>query len=377
VCHLLSSLYRIRQAAYDFHDILSEELMDQGFTKNDIDHAVFTYRKGGITCLTAWHVDNGLAGCNSLPFLTNVKQHLHLWFSISDMGAVSKYLGIQFEQDMATKELWLHQEDYIANLLEDYGLVGCHPVRLPMDLRHPFLRDDIAEKLPTPPDLAETYPRLVGELLYLAVCTRPDISNAVQKLSQHLSSPSPHLLATTKHLLRYLTGSAHLRLHYGPSSSMGELYGFSDADWATSPNDRVSISGYCWFFYGGMVSHSSRKQQTQALSSTKAEYMAVTATLQEGLWLCSFLQTLYQPQPTPMHIYVDNAGAIALTKEAANNHCMKHIDVHYHFCRSHIGSGTFLPEWVASACNTADIFTKLLPRPVFAQHVQGLSLVSC
>ncbi|KAG6327762.1 hypothetical protein ID866_11328 [Astraeus odoratus] len=210
-----------------------------------------------------------------------------------------------------------------------------------MDPHHPFLCDEVAEKLPNTLDLATIFPKLVGELLYLAVCTCPDISNTVLCLTQHLSCPTPRLLAAAKHLLRYLAGTTNLRLHYGPSSSSSELYGYSDADWATSPEDWISVSSYCWYFYGGVVSHASKKQHTQALSSTEAEYMAILAALQEGLWLCSLLQTLHQLQPAPTHLYVDNAGAIALTKEAANNHHTKHIDVHYHFCHSHIEAGVF------------------------------------
>ncbi|KAG6333474.1 hypothetical protein ID866_5611 [Astraeus odoratus] len=154
-----------------------------------------------------------------------------------------------------------------------------------MDPHHPFLHDEVADKLPELPDLAETYHKLVRELLYLAVCTRLDICNTVQRLSQHLSCPTPHLLTAAKHLPCYLTGTINLCLHYSPSSNAGELYGFSNTNWASNPEDQISISGHCWFFYGGMVSHMSKKQHTQVLSSTEAEYMVMSAAIQEGLWL--------------------------------------------------------------------------------------------
>jgi hypothetical protein len=133
--------------------------------------------------------------------------------------------------------------------------------------------------------------------------------------------------------------------------------------------------GYCWLFYGGIISHMPHKQQTQALSSTEAEYMAVMAAIQEGLWLCSLLQMLCQPQPVPTCIYVDNAGVITLTHEVAKNHHIKHIDIHYHFCCMHVESGVLCPEWVPSSHNTADMLTKLLLCPSFTQHVHGLALV--
>ncbi|KAG6329412.1 hypothetical protein ID866_9678 [Astraeus odoratus] len=75
--------------------MLSAELNEQCFTKSNVDHAVFIYKNKGVTCPTAWHVDDGLAGCNNTHFLAAMKHWLHLHFSISDMGPVTKYLGIQ------------------------------------------------------------------------------------------------------------------------------------------------------------------------------------------------------------------------------------------------------------------------------------------
>jgi len=137
------------------------------------------------------------------------------------------------------------------------------------------------------------------------------------------------------------------------------------------------VTGYCWFFHGGVISHISKKQTTQALSSTEAEYMAIAAAFQEGLWLRTFFQLLDIPIPTPIRLYVNNAGTVALSKEASTNNRTKHIDICFHFCRNHIESRTFSTEWLSSSKNTADILTKALLRPLFQRHVHGLSLVSC
>jgi len=114
----------------------------------------------------------------------------------------------------------------------------------------------------------------------------------------------------------------------------------------------------------------------QALSSTEAEYMAIAAAFQEGLWLHSFFELLDIPVSTPIRLYVNNAGAVTLSKEASTNNHTKHIDIHFHFCCNHIESGTFSTEWLSSSKNTADILTKALLRPLFQHHVHGLSLVS-
>ncbi|KIM51079.1 hypothetical protein SCLCIDRAFT_33751 [Scleroderma citrinum Foug A] len=61
-----------------------------------------------------------------------------------DMGMIAKFLGIQFKRNRETRELWIHQTKYIHHLLEEYGLSDFHPVHLPVDLNHPFLKDEDA-----------------------------------------------------------------------------------------------------------------------------------------------------------------------------------------------------------------------------------------
>lgn len=136
------------------------------------------------------------------------------------------------------------------------------------------------------------------------------------------------------------------------------------------------MTGYVWFFNGGPISHSAKKQTTHVLSSTEAEYMALTAAIQDGLWLQSFFACAKISLTLPLQLFADNAGAIALSKEAANHIRTKHIDLRYHFIQRHIEEGTFLPIWLSTHKNIADIFTKSLPRPLFVHHRAGLSLIA-
>jgi hypothetical protein len=378
VCHLLSSLYGLKQVAYDWYELLREVLTHLGFLCIEADYAIFMYDHVNgegerIICIITWHVDDGLAAASNRPFLISIKGQITKCFGITDLRPVSKHLGIQFERDCMSCELWMHQTEYISYLLEEHGLVGCNAVSLPMDAHFPFGRD--TDVHPHIENLTTEFCKLVGELLYLAMYTRPDIAVAVMKLAQHNCSPEPRHYAAAKHVLRFLAGTISLRTHYGGASADSELHGFSDSDWASCPAERISISGYVWFFNGGPVSHSSKKQLTHALSSTEAEYMALTAAIQDGLWITSFFECLRIPFTLPLRLFADNAGAIALSEEAANHTRTKHIDLRYHFIRAHIESGTFKPEWLSTHKNVADIFTKCLPRPQFCRHQTRLSLV--
>jgi hypothetical protein len=268
----------------------------------------------------------------------------------------------------------MHQSEYITYLLEEYGMLQCNPILLPLDANFPFGRP--SDIHPVIPNLASNFRKLIGELLYLAICTRPDISYSVNSLAQFSANPTASHYAAAKWLLRYLAGTINLRLHYGGERADEPLHGYCDADWASSPEDRKSVSGYAWFFAGGIIAHVSKKQATVALSSTEAEYMAITHVIQEGLWLKSLFVALHLPLTMPLVIHMDNTGAIALSKEARNHIRSKHIDVRYHFIRGHVSQGTFVPTWLPSHANIADIFTKALTHPLFLKHLAGLCLVS-
>lgn len=379
VAHLLSSLYGLKQAAYDWYELLRAVLTSLGFICCDADYAVFIFdhingEGTRIICIIAWHVDDGLAGANNRAFLDQTKSKIAERFGITDLGPVTKYLGIQFVRNRQTRELWMHQEDYIIYLLQEHGMSSCNPVALPMDPSFPFGRP--TDLHPHVDNLESEYHKIVGELLYLAMYTRPDIAHTVMRLAQQNASPDPSHYGAAKHVLRYLSGTMGMRIHYGGAGVNPGLHGFSDSDWASCPEDRISVSGYVWFYNGGPISHSAKKQTTHALSSTEAEYMALTAAIQDGLWLQSLFSCISVPITLPLQLFADNAGAIALSKEAANHIRTKHIDLRYHFIRRHIEEGTFLPIWLSTHKNTADIFTKALPRPIFVQHRAGLALVS-
>lgn len=213
-------------------------------------------------------------------------------------------------------------------------------------------------------DIKPKYQRLVGCLLYLSIATRPDIAFAAMWLGQHASKPArPHFLLT-KHVLRYLAGSASLVLSFGFSSSLSpklrghlRVLGCADADWASDSVDRRSISGYCFFFNGGLISWSSTKQRAIALSSTKAEYYALTHALKEGIWMRIFCSLLKFPFSIPFPLFSDNQATLSLSTSETISARSKHIDIKHHFIRSHIKDGSFSVNWIETSDMPADILT--------------------
>lgn len=149
-----------------------------------------------------------------------------------------------------------------------------------------------------------------------------------------------------------------------------------DADWATDQTDRKSVSGYLFYLFRSLVSWSSVKQRTVALSSTEAEYMVMVHAMKEALWLRLFVSEIHVPVPHPFPLLCDNIGAMDMANSDATSSHSKHIDIRYHFIRQHITSGSFSTSWVPTAEMTADILTKSLALPLHTKHTVNLGLVS-
>ena len=175
-----------------------------------------------------------------------------------------------------------------------------------------------------------------------------------------------------KRVFRYLAGTTNRGLCYGIG---GRGTSFTDADWGAG-DDRKSIGGYTFLLNGAAVCWSSKKQSTVALSSTEAEYMALTQAVKEALWLLAILEDLGARRHLEeiRNINIDNQGALALARNPQFHARTKHIDIQYHFVREHVEKQTITLSYCATGAMTADIFTKALPQPLFVKHNLGLGL---
>jgi len=203
--------------------------------------------------------------------------------------------------------------------------------------------------------------------------TRPDIAFAVSLLSQHLKAPRTTHLKAAKRVLSYLLGTKHLQLVLGGNSS---VVGYSDADWA-SQRHRHSMSGFAFFVGLGAISWSAKKQPIITLSSTEAEYVALTHASKDILWIHKLLMELsfLHHISLPTNLYCDNQGAIRLSKDATFHGRTKHIDVHFHFIRQTVTSGNINLLFIPTENMTANIFTKSLARVKFEKFRTDLNVI--
>ncbi|XP_040867752.1 secreted RxLR effector protein 161-like [Glycine max] len=215
------------------------------------------------------------------------------------------------------------------------------------------------------------YSSAVGSLMYAMVCTRPDLAYAVSMVSRFLNQPQKEHWKAVKRIFRYLKGIAYVGLIYGSHSDCC-LTGYSDADFAVDLVKRRSLIGYDYTLGGCLVSWKATLQPSVALSTTEAEYMALTKAAKEGIWLRGLINDLGINQEYA-NIYCDNLSAICLAKDQVHHDRTKHIDVRYHFIRS---ERRIKVHKISTLHNLADMFTKPVPKSKF-DHCLSLLNVDC
>ena len=198
--------------------------------------------------------------------------------------------------------------------------------------------------------------------MWIAMCTRPDAAHAVSRLAKYMANPGRAHWAALKRLACYLATTRDLWIVYGRNRD--GLAGFSDADWGTSDDARHSYAGYVFVFDGGAITWSSKKQSVVALSSTEAEYIAITHATKEASWLRYMLSDLVHPDITKhaVRLYTDNKAAIDLAKNNAYHTRTKHIAIKYHYVREAVEKEEIALGYRRMEDMPADVLTKAVTR---------------
>ncbi|GBO17670.1 Retrovirus-related Pol polyprotein from transposon TNT 1-94 [Araneus ventricosus] len=180
----------------------------------------------------------------------------------------------------------------------------------------------------TTPDDKIPYRELIGSLNYLAVCTRPDIAYSISKLSQYLTCYDKSHWLAAKRVLRYLKKTINFGLVFELYDKV--VHGYSDSDWGNSQEDRKSYSGYCFTLSNSAILWESQKQKTVALSSTESEYMSLSDSDIEYLYLQKLLSEL---DLGVLCKQITINVAIKLAENSLFHSRTKHIDIRHHFIR--------------------------------------------
>ncbi|XP_043807337.1 secreted RxLR effector protein 161-like [Manihot esculenta] len=175
-------------------------------------------------------------------------------------------------------EIFMSQRKYAIDLLKRFNMLNCKTAATPTNLNEKLHVDDGIELAN-----ASYFIRMVGGLIYLTH-TRLDIAFSVGVISKFIHYPSKHYLGVAKRFICYIVSIVDFGLWYTKAADF-RLSGFSDSDWAGCLEDRRSTSGYMFKLGSATIYYSSKKQSTTALSSLEAEYVAVTLSTCQEIWL--------------------------------------------------------------------------------------------
>ena len=366
VCKLRKSIYGLKQSPRCWNTALDSHLKKMGFIQSKSDPCIYTSAGGEDeegdeeVFYIGVYVDDILLAGRDETKIQEVKRELSLKFDIKDLGKLRFFLGISIIQKPEEKETWMGQPAYMERLLMEHGMTDCKPVGTPVDPgRHLVKATEEEEAVDQ-----QLYQSLVGSLMYLSTCIRPDIAYAVGILARFSSKPNRTHWMAAKRVLRYLKGTtSHGIIFRGEEP--GKCLGYSDADWAGDREDRKSTSGYLFQIAGGPVSWRSKKQDSVALSTAEAEYVALSSAAQESVWMRRLNSELGNPPEGPTTIFEDNQSTIAMAKNPQFHGRAKHIDIRHHFVREQVSDGTIKLTYCPTGEMVADMLTKGLPQQPF------------
>jgi hypothetical protein len=368
VLRLNKALYVLRQAPRAWNAKLDSELIKLGFEKYPLEHAIYRRKHSDGFLLVGVYVDDLIITGPSSANIEAFKKEMMKSFSMSDLGLLTYYLGIQVTQKEGV--ISLCQSSYTLKILEQTCMKGCNPCHVPMENRLKLSKND-----KTPSVDKTKYRSVIGSLRYL-VNTRPDIAYSVGIVSRCMEDPKTSHWAAVKQILRYLSGTVNYGCIYRKlNTSETRLTGYSDSDLAGDVDDRKSTSGSMFLLGTSLVTWGSQKQRVVALSSCEAEYIASANAACQGIWHSRLLGGLLGIPTSQVKLLVDNKSAIALSKNLVHHDRRKHIDTRYHFIRDCVERGDVDIDHVSTAEQLADILIKALGRVRFVELRQQLGVI--
>uniref|UniRef100_A0A2N9J511 CCHC-type domain-containing protein n=1 Tax=Fagus sylvatica TaxID=28930 RepID=A0A2N9J511_FAGSY len=313
VFKLSKALYGLKQAPRAWYERLSGFLIEKGFTRGKLDTTLFLMFDGKDMLIVQIYVDDIIFGSTNENLCKEFSKTMQDEFEMSMMGELKFFLGLQIKQ--TEDGIFLNQSKYVIDLLKRFGLTNAKAYGTPMS---PSTKLDKDEK----------------------------------------GKPVDVKLYRVKRIFRYLLGTIDLGLWY-PKSNSFDLISYTDADFAGCKIDRKSTSGTCHFLGHSLVSWFSKKQNSVALSTAEAEYVAAGSCCAQSLYIKQQLEDfkiLFDHIP----IRCDNTSAISLSKNPIQHSRTKHIEIRYHFIRDHVQKGDIELEFVSTDSQWADILTKPL-----------------
>ena len=285
--------------------------------------------------------------------MASLKNKLESAFELTDLGGPSKIIGREITQ--TPNSITITQKQYILSTLQSEGMQDINPVSTPLDTNikiEPNSEGSVGH-------WSNLFTMLIGKLQYLATATRLDIAFAMNQLAAYTANPSLIHYTAVKQILRYLKGTINIGLTYQDIPSSNIFYGSSDATF-TNADDYKLTSGYVFLSGDAAIKWGSQKQSMITLSSTEVEYVALSESSCEIMWLRHLYGELGYIQKEPTMLLGDNDGSIAIAQNPQFHKQSKHIAIRWHWVRDLIQDGLVNIQDCHDLDQTTDILMKAL-----------------
>ncbi|CAI7832310.1 unnamed protein product [Closterium sp. NIES-54] len=348
-------VYGLRESPREWHNTLRSTLHNLRFRPSSADPSLFG-RTGSTPFFILVYVDDLVFPIADMAAMIEVKSKLQKRHKCTDLGELQRYLGLQITKDRVARTITLTQSHMVQQVLWRFGFqfstIQPTPPGVDHRLTGPFSDEPFESSGP--------YAELVGYLMYLMTCTRPDLTFPLSVLS--------HFVATGRHRPVHWTAAMRVTKYLVTTSGMGLVLGGTQAvvltghcgsSYADDVETQRSTQGYFFSLGAGAVSWRYTRPLYVASSSVEAEIYAGAAA-QELSWLTFLLADLGERPRSAPTLYGDNKAMIILSREPQLESRVKHIDVRYFLLRELQRRGQARLDFVALEANTADVFIKAL-----------------
>jgi len=382
VWKLVKSIYGLHQASREWYHCIKSHLESIGYKASEsavcLFHKVDPETKKMSFVLV--YVDDLMIATSDQRVMTDVKDKLKKKFTMKDLGKAKWLLKIRIED--RENGTWIGQPSYVESMLSEIGMWDDDSTITDNPMSATWSHDEMSEKLSAKD--SKLFHSLVMKVAYLSNTTRPDINYAANTLASHQMDPRVCDWNALVHLLKYLKGTHDLGIFYSKKedddvgfiedmdlieSLYPEIYG--DASFAEEEG-RKSRSGYVFVMGGGAIFWYSKKQPVVSISTTEAEYYALSETVKESIWLRNLMKEISLKLKKPFKIHQDNKSTISIAMNPVSHSRTKHIDIRHHFIRQHIAMNDVELVYCETEEMVADVMTKALPAK---QHWKLISMM--
>jgi hypothetical protein len=323
----------------------------------------------------ALYVDDCFCCGHQEAIQDTVKQIQEAGFNVTIENEMTDYLSCEILFSRDRKKCWIGQPHLIRKLEKKFGemvttlqkfrtpgIPSCGIVRPTDDKFKVSLEDQTL------------YQSRVGMLLYLVKHSRPDIANVVRELSKVMDGATMAAMKEMKRVIKFVMDTKHLGLKIEPkapdSDKMWDLVIYCDSDWAGDKDTRNSVAGFIVYLMGAPISWKSKAQRGVTLSSSEAEFVALSEAAKETKFVVQVLISMGIPVRLPVICWVDNIGAIFMAENVSTSQRTKHIDTRYHFVREFVEENFIKIIFVRTKENRSDGFTKNVTGEIYDAHVE-------